>query len=109
MLVLGTPGGRQIPSILGGVITRWALVGQPLREAVAARRAHAEGSTLWIESLPPPDVADALGSLGYTLDVMPREAYLFGSVQALEVDRDRRRVRGARDDRREGAFAVVGG
>jgi hypothetical protein len=39
---------------------------------------------------------------------MPRDVFLFGSVQALEVDHDERRVRGARDDRREGAFDVVG-
>jgi gamma-glutamyltranspeptidase/glutathione hydrolase len=109
VLVLGSPGGQQIPSILGAVIARWALVGQPLRNAVEAPRAHADGGTLWVESLPPPDVASALNDLGYVLDVMPREAFLFGSVQALEVDHDECSVRGARDDRREAAFDVVDG
>lgn len=107
VLVLGTPGGRQIPNILSGVIMRWALHGETLADAVAAGRAHAEGSTLRVETMPSQEVVDALAGYGYTPEVVAPEVRLFGSVQALEIDHDEGTVTGAQDDRREGTFTIV--
>ncbi|MDD9205869.1 gamma-glutamyltransferase [Georgenia sp. 10Sc9-8] len=107
VLVIGSPGGRLIPNILAGVIARWSLLDQPLPEAVAAPRFHLEGSTLQVEESLPSDTAEELRDLGYQIEEVPPEVYLFGSVQALAVDHGTGAVAGATDDRRQGGFAVV--
>ncbi len=103
VLALGSPGGRQIPNILANVITRWALHGQPLDEAVEATRFHQEGEVLRVEGLPE-EVATELGSRGYQIEVVPESVRLFGSVQALELDHDAGVLAGATDTRREGTW-----
>jgi gamma-glutamyltranspeptidase / glutathione hydrolase len=103
VLVVGSPGGRRIPTIEAGLLVRWALHGQPLQDAVDAPRVHLEDATLQVERLPDDEVAADLRSRGYSLEV-PASRYHFGSVQALEVDHDAREVRGAQDPRRAGAW-----
>lgn len=100
VLGIGTPGGERIPNVLTQVLTRWALHGQPLEEAVAAPRYHLEGSALQVEQQLGGEVTGELQARGYT-GVEVRPALYFGSVQALEVDYDAGEVSGARDDRRE--------
>lgn len=107
VLVVGSPGGRFIPNILATVYFRWA-GGQPLPDAVAAPRFHAEGTTLQVEALPAEEVAAELEQLGYGFEVLPASQYAFGSVQALARDPATGAVTGARDTRREAAFAVAG-
>lgn len=104
VLGLGTPGGRRIPMILTQVLARWALHGQGLEESVAAPRFHLEGSTLEFEEMPPPAVIDELRDRGYGID--QQGSLYFGSLQALEVDREAREIRGARDERREADWRV---
>lgn len=107
VLVLGSPGGELILSILGGVLARWIFHDQPLDEAVAAHRVHATGDVLRVESAPPEAVAQALRGLGYGFDVVGTSSYLFGSVQALEVDHDTGTLTGTADTRREAGYVVV--
>lgn len=107
VLVLGTPGGRQIPNILTGVIVQWALAGESLDDAVAAPRAHAEGELLRVEDPLGSATVGELEQAGYTVEVAPAEWHLFGSVQALEVDYSDGTVSGAPDDRRDGTFEVI--
>lgn len=104
VLGLGSPGGRQIPNILAGVLARRLLHDQPLPDAVAASRFHLEGTTLTAEELPAD--ADRLRARGWDLRTVPVADAVFGSVQALEVDHDAGRVAGAADTRREAAFEV---
>src|SRR5699024_4084995 len=89
VLAIGSPGGRHIPNILAGVILRWALHNQDLDEAVAAERFHLESGTLRVESS---EQAQQLGALGYEVQAFDPEDYLFGSVQALEIDHENRQV-----------------
>jgi gamma-glutamyltranspeptidase / glutathione hydrolase len=105
VLVLGTPGGERIPSVLATVIARWALHGQPLEDAVAAPRFHLDGGRLLTEPLPEA-VATELRARGRTLVPVGPELLLFGSVQVLEVDHDEGRVTGTRDTRREGDWGA---
>lgn len=104
VLVVGSPGGRRIPNIQAGVISRWALLDQDLQTAVDAPRAHLEGNLLRVEDLPA-ETTEELTGLGYDVTPVPLSWSLFGSVQALELDHGSRELIGAVDSRRTGAWA----
>lgn len=106
VLVLGTPGGERIPSVLGAVLARRLLLGQSLEQAVRAPRFHPTGGRLLAEPLPG-RVAEELGRRGHVLVPVDRQDLLFGSVQALEVDPETGQVGGVRDERREGTWAAT--
>lgn len=98
VLVIGTPGGRQIPNVTASVVTRWALHGQDLATAVPADRFVLTSDVLSIET---PRLADELTALGWNVRVTPEYNRIrFGSVQALDVDWDARQVTGFADTRR---------
>lgn len=104
LLVLGTPGGRQIPNTTAAVVLRWALHDQELEEAVPAGRFILTGGELRLET---PELADDLRGLGYPVRVIdPLYRSDFGSVQALEVDWEAGSVAGFADDRRAAGFVV---
>ena len=104
VLVVGTPGGRQIPSTTASVVLRWGLHGEPLDEAVPAGRFILSDGRLRLEE---PALADDLRSLGYDVDVAdPAQRSSFGSVQALAVDWEQGTVTGFADDRRSAGFVV---
>jgi gamma-glutamyltranspeptidase/glutathione hydrolase len=103
-LIIGSPGGRQIPNSLAAVITRWALQGENLDDAIPAERFLLDAGVLRLET---ETLASEMRSRGYTVDVTPESSrYLYGSVQALEVDWDTGEVLGVADPRRAGAFAT---
>ncbi|MFD1717210.1 gamma-glutamyltransferase family protein [Georgenia deserti] len=106
VLGIGSPGGHQIPNILANVILRWGLHGQSLADAVAAPRFMLDGGVLTTEQQPSGDVASALSALGWTIDVVPVEDAVFGSVQALEIDYNSGELAGVPDSRREADVAV---
>jgi gamma-glutamyltranspeptidase/glutathione hydrolase len=98
VLVIGTPGGRQIPNVTASVVTRWALHGEDLATAVPADRFVLTSGVLSIET---PRLADELTSLGWDVRVTPEPNRVrFGSVQALDIDWDARQVTGVADTRR---------
>jgi gamma-glutamyltranspeptidase/glutathione hydrolase len=104
VLVVGTPGGRQIPSTTASVVARWALHGQPLETAVPAGRFILSDGRLRLER---PELADPVRALGYPVEVADgAERAGFGSVQALAVDWDRGTVSGYADDRRSAGFVT---
>lgn len=111
VLVVGTPGGRQIPNTTAQVVTLWALHDLDLEPAVRAERFLLSDGELRLES---DRLADELRARGYTVRV-PNPAYpeVFGSVQALEVDWDAGTVQGVADTRRsagvETAVGIPGG
>lgn len=97
VLVVGLPGGRQIPSSLATVIALWALHDYSVQEAVLTPRFQLlPNDTLRVENGAP---VDALRALGYRVEVSDNAA-VFGSVQALEIDWDTRTVVGHPDPRR---------
>ncbi|WP_369375152.1 gamma-glutamyltransferase [Promicromonospora sp. Populi] len=106
VLVLGTPGGRQIPNTIANVVARWALHGQSLETAVPSGRFLLTGGELQLEL---PQLADELGAMGYTVDVSgddtaSRAAY--GSVQALAINWETGGVTSFADERRAAGFDV---
>lgn len=104
VLVIGTPGGRQIPSTTASVITRWALHGQPLETAVPAGRFILTDGELRLES---PELAEGTRALGYEVvvaDAASRANY--GSVQALAIDWETGGVSSFADKRRSAGFVV---
>ncbi|MDX2357756.1 gamma-glutamyltransferase [Dietzia sp. PP-33] len=108
VLGIGTPGGANIVSILAVTLTRWALMGQSLEEAVAAPRFRFDSAsqTLVVEpALVGSPAAQGVGALGWQVSQSP--GGLFGSVQALEVDYDDRTVSGPTDTRLEAGAVIV--
>jgi gamma-glutamyltranspeptidase / glutathione hydrolase len=107
VLVIGTPGGRQIPNTTAQVVTLWALHGQELSEAVPAERFILTGGRLRLES---GRLADELRARGYDIQVTNSGSpEIYGSVQALEVDWEARTVVGVADTRRSaGVETAVG-
>lgn len=104
VLVLGTPGGQQIPSTIANVVARWALHGQPLETAVRSGRFYLTGGELRLETS---ELADAMAQRGYDVVVTDEAARpSYGSVQALAVDWDEGRVSGFADERRSAGFVV---
>jgi len=109
VLVIGTPGGRQIPNVTASVVMRWALHGQPLAAAVPGERFVLTSGVLRLEA---PRLADELAGLGWNVRVNPEgDRARFGSVQALDVDWEARQVTGVADTRRSAGVetAVVDG
>jgi gamma-glutamyltranspeptidase/glutathione hydrolase len=104
VLVIGTPGGRQIPSTIADVVTRWALHDQPLKTAVRAGRFLLTDGELRLETQ---QLADAARGLGYDVVVTDEAARsTYGSVQALAISWDEARVSGFADERRSAGFVV---
>lgn len=103
-LVIGAPGGSQIPNTTASVVLRWALLGQSLEQAVPAARFKLDNGLMRLESA---RHAAALQKFGYRTRVMPKSYRAsWGSVQALAVDWDSRAVTGVADTRRSAGVAV---
>lgn len=104
-LVIGAPGGDQIPNTTATVVLRWVLLGQALDEAVPAPRFKLDNGLMRLESS---RHVPALRELGYRTRVMPASYRAsWGSVQALAVDWSSRAVTGVADTRRSAHVAVA--
>ncbi|GIG28104.1 gamma-glutamyltransferase [Cellulomonas marina] len=97
-LVIGTPGGRQIPNTTAQVIMLWALQRVSLDDAVRTDRFILADGVLRLES---ERLRTEMTALGYPVRVHPSDARAdWGSIQALQVNWDERTVSGVADDRR---------
>lgn len=104
VLVIGTPGGRQIPSTTASVVTRWALHGQPLETAVPAGRFILTDGELRLEN---PELAEGTRALGYDVVVADEASRAnYGSVQALAINWETGGVSSFADKRRSAGFVV---
>ncbi len=104
ILVIGAPGGSQIPNTTASVVLRWALLGEGLDVAVPAPRFKLDNGLMRLESSR--HVA-ALERLGYRTRVMPKSYRAsWGSVQALAVDWRARTIGGVADTRRSAGVDV---
>ncbi|WP_454850067.1 gamma-glutamyltransferase [Promicromonospora soli] len=104
VLVIGTPGGRQIPSTTANVVTRWALHDQPLETAIPAGRFILTDGELRLES---PQLAEATRAMGYNVVVADEASRAnYGSIQALAVNWDTGGVSSFADTRRSAGFVV---
>ncbi|MGK2854919.1 MAG: gamma-glutamyltransferase [Microbacteriaceae bacterium] len=105
VLVIGTPGGRQIPNTTANVALKWALHHQDLAEAIPAERFVLTGGVLLMET---DSLVDDLIERGYDARaVEPRNRANFGSVQALDIDWDNRQVTSFADARRSAGYSVA--
>lgn len=105
VLVIGTPGGRYIPNTTAHVVTRWALHGQSLAQAVPADRFLLDDGRLQLETAA---LREAMTQRGYRVEVVPRARRVdFGSTQALDVDWDRRTISSHADPRRSAGYLTA--
>lgn len=104
VLVLGTPGGQQIPNAIAAAVLRWSLHDEELADIVAAPRFLNVGGELLLET---PELVDEMQRRGYAVRVLdPSLRSNFGSLQVLEVDWGQGTVTSAVDDRRSGGFSL---
>ncbi len=105
VLVIGTPGGQQIPNTIAAVVLRWLLHGEELAPAIQASRFIYTGGELVLET---DEHASELRDMGYAVHVVePALRSDFGSVNALEIDWEAGTVTSAADPRRSAAFRVT--
>lgn len=107
VLGLGTPGGANILNILANTLSRWALQGQTLEQAVAAPRFRldpASGTLLVEPEMMDAPVASELAQLPWPTQTSAPG--LFGSVQALDINYDDGSVSGPTDTRLEAGTLV---
>ncbi|MCG7284767.1 gamma-glutamyltransferase [Cellulomonas sp. ACRRI] len=104
VLVIGAPGGRQIPNTTAQVVTLWALHGLSLEEAVPVDRFILDNGRLRLET---DGIAEQMRARGYQVQVTPATSRPnYGSVQALEIDWKSATVSGFADPRRSAGFEV---
>lgn len=111
VLVIGAPGGEQIPQSLTTVIVRWALQGQGLQDAVDQPRVRVRGGATsgrsirveepaWVQPLRDRGFGDIAASPS-------QDAHLYSSVQVLQIDWEGRGLIGATDSRRSALTSVI--
>jgi gamma-glutamyltranspeptidase/glutathione hydrolase len=105
-LVLGSPGGSQIPNLVLQVLLNRAVHDMPLRDAVAAPRFHHQWKpdVLRLEKVGfPADVSAALERRGHKIEVA---RWRLGEVNAAERSPEGNRLIGAPDPRGAGRAAA---
>jgi gamma-glutamyltranspeptidase/glutathione hydrolase len=105
-LVLGSPGGSQIPNVVLQVLLNRAVFDMPLREAVAAPRFHHQWrpDALRLEKAGfPADVSAALERRGHKIEIA---GWRLGEVNAAERAPEGGRLIGAPDPRGAGRAAA---
>lgn len=105
LLAMGSPGGRQIPSILLQVFMKYLEESMPLNVAVASPRFYLKDTnTVCFEKLPNQALQKMLQKSGYRI-VENKEPFKYGSVQILAVS-ENGVLTGTADPRRQAAFQV---
>jgi gamma-glutamyltranspeptidase/glutathione hydrolase len=79
--VLGTPGGRRIPTALAQVIVNLVDHGLGIQDAIAAPRLHAEGAEVLLDDRVAPDVVGALRAMGHHVVTAARTPCSFNFAQ----------------------------
>jgi len=105
VLVLGTPGGQQIPNTIAAAVLRWSLHDEDLADIVAAPRFIHTGGEMVLETA---QLEGALRDRGYAVRVVdPGARDEFGSLNMLEVDWDEGTITSVADERRAAGFRIA--
>ncbi|MEO5692492.1 MAG: gamma-glutamyltransferase family protein [Usitatibacter sp.] len=103
-LVIGAPGGAQIPTALAQVISNVLDFDMPILEAVVAARISATSNTIEVSNRIPRFVTRSLEASGHPVARNPA-SYVFAAVHAIHDDGSR--LRGAADPQRDGMALSV--
>ncbi|SFE60665.1 gamma-glutamyltransferase [Alteribacillus iranensis] len=103
VLGIGTPGGNRIPPVMAQVLARHFYFGDPLDEAVDAKRFYGQGDTLYVEDGFEEELLADVIRKGYQFEIRKVPVY-FGGIQALELDREEGAINGFADVRRSGSW-----
>jgi gamma-glutamyltranspeptidase/glutathione hydrolase len=79
--VLGTPGGRRIPTAIAQIIVNLVDHGLGMQEAIAAPRLHAEGPDVLVDDRLGPAVVEGLRALGHRVETAERTPCSFNFAQ----------------------------
>ncbi|MDV2684195.1 gamma-glutamyltransferase [Alkalihalophilus lindianensis] len=100
---IGTPGGNRIPSVMAQVLSRHLYFGEPLENAVEAKRFYGEDDVLYVEEGYSEEVLGDMARAGYQFE-NKRLAVYFGGIQALELNKADGTINGIADMRRSGLW-----
>ncbi|MFZ5432573.1 MAG: gamma-glutamyltransferase [Calditrichota bacterium] len=105
ILVIGSPGGARIASVIAQVLVDVLDFGMPLDEALNAPRFHPARKVLVVETRIPQSTLDELTARGWRVYPYGSVNNYFGGVHAIQIDQPTGELRGAADPRRDGAPA----
>jgi gamma-glutamyltranspeptidase/glutathione hydrolase len=104
-LTLGGAGGPRIPSSSIAVITNTVDFGMNVKEAVSAPRFHAQNMEINVDPAITENARQDLSKMGHKVslrEVVAKEWWYFGAVQAIMYDANTGDLTGAADPRRDG-------
>jgi len=101
-LVIGTPGGTRIPSIVPLVMSNVIDHKMGIQEAIDKGRVHKVHGKLYIEGDVKEEVAEHLKDLGHKVIMKGKNDKYFGGVHAVYVDKEENDLDGGADRRRDG-------
>lgn len=101
-LVIGTPGGTRIPSVVPQVISNVLDHDMQIQDALNKGRIHKYNGKLFIEGDVDKNIADYLKSKGHKTTMKGSNDAYFGGVHAIYIDKDGNDLEGAADTRRDG-------
>lgn len=101
-LVIGTPGGTRIPSIVPLVISNVIDHKMGVQEAIDKGRIHKVHGKLYIEGDVKKEIVDYLKNLGHEVIMKGSNDSYFGGVHAIYVDKNDKDLDGGADTRRDG-------
>lgn len=99
-LVIGTPGGTRITSIIPYVISNVIDHDMSVQEAIDQSRIHKVGGKLYVEGSVDKDVVAHLEKVGHNIEMKGMNDNYFGGVHAISIDGDK--LEGGADTRRDG-------
>lgn len=101
---LGTPGSGRIISTMAIMISNLIDHHMSIQEAIESPRFYARDTeqNVSIEARMPKATVDALKGMGYTFTPMNEYDLFFGGAQGIVIDRQRGRLIGGADPRRDG-------
>lgn len=100
---IGSPGGKRIPTVMTQVLIKHIIYGEPLEDAVKAKRIYVEDSDIFTESELDKDVQSELRALGYEI-YQKNDVDFYGGIQALVIDNESEQIYGVADSRRGGVW-----
>jgi gamma-glutamyltranspeptidase/glutathione hydrolase len=105
--VVGSPGGRRVPTALAQVIVNIVDHDMNMMEAISAPRLHAESADVTIDDRIDQDVLDGLARLGHRVTVAEAgiDAPTFGSPNGILVTKDEM-LSGGTDPMKPAAVAI---
>lgn len=103
LMGIGSAGGTRIPQVVNQVLLGYFRNNQDIKDSITSPRYILEENTVYTEERLTPNVKNVLEAKGYNV-VYKKENFFYGSVQALLLKKDEKKIYGGADFRRQGVY-----